>query len=58
MGGCNCGKRQKNQVTSIEVTAMEDANRAAQAAAEALIVAEAEKAARATSVDVERSLAS
>lgn len=39
--GCNCGQRQRNQVTSVEVTAMEDANRAAQAAAEALIVAQA-----------------
>ena len=41
--GCNCGQRRKNQVTSVEVAAMEDANRAAQAAAEALIVAQARK---------------
>jgi hypothetical protein len=38
---CNCHKRQRNQVTSSEVTAMEEANRQAQAAAERLIVAEA-----------------
>lgn len=37
-----CGrKRVKEQVTSIEVVAMEEANRAAQAAAEALVAAQA-----------------
>ncbi len=38
--GCNCGQRRRNQVTSVEVVAMEEANRAAQAAAEALIAAQ------------------
>lgn len=52
---CNCGgaQRQRNQVTSIEVVAMQEAERAAQEAADALAV----KAARTATDDYLRNAA-
>lgn len=42
---CNCGgnRRSRDQVTSIEIVAQQEAERAAQAAAEALILKETER---------------